>query len=490
MLLASFAVWARAAAAEPIRVTFLHLNDVYELTPAAGKGGLAEAATLIRAQRARNINTIVTFGGDLISPSFMSGLTQGSQMIDMLNSLGVDYAALGNHEFDFGPAVLRQRMAESRFVWLATSVREDDGLPFGGANATAIRRIGPFTIGFFSVLSLDTAGRSSPGSHVNFISPARAADEAVKALRAHGVNVVVALTHEPVDDDKALVRQVPGIDLVLGGDDHEPMTIEEHGVPIVKSGHDAEFLAVVDLSIEMQDDQVKVSVTSHLQPTLGVGPNARLAAKIKAYNDDFDKLLGQPVATVGGELDSRLDVVRGAESSMGDVIAESLRAGTGADIAIINGGGIRGDRLYTAGSQLIRKDILRELPFANTAVVVELTGADILAALENGVSKYADKAGRFPQVAGLAFVFNPGKSAGKRIVSVSIAGAPLDPKKVYKVATNQFMAGGGDGYDMLPKAKRVEGTGDGRLLTQILADYLSAKGTIAQALDGRIRQIQ
>jgi len=152
----------------------------------------------------------VTFGGDLLSPSFMSGLTQGRQMIDMLNGLEVDYATLGNHEFDFGPSVLRERMAESQFVWLTTSVREDNGKPFGGGSATAIRRIGRVTIGFFSVLSLDTASRSNPGTHVIFLSPIEAADEAVKALRTHGVDVVVALTHEPVADDKKLIRQGSG----------------------------------------------------------------------------------------------------------------------------------------------------------------------------------------------------------------------------------------------------------------------------------------
>jgi 5'-nucleotidase / UDP-sugar diphosphatase len=489
-LLASCLAWVGPASAEPVRVTFLHLNDVYELVPETGKGGLAEAATLIHAQRARNINTIVTFGGDLLSPSFMSGLTQGSQMIDMLNGLGVDYATLGNHEFDFGPSVLRERMAESQFVWLTTSVREDDGKPFGGGSATAIRRVGPVTIGFFSLLSLDTASRSDPGAHVNFLQPLKVADEAVKALRAHGVDVVVALTHEPVADDRKLIQQVPGIDLVLGGDDHEPMTVEEQGVPIVKAGHDAEFLAVVDLSIDKQGGKVTVTAATHLQPTFGVKPNAKLAAKIKTYTDDFDRQLAQPLATVEGELDSRADVVRSAESSMADVIAEALRAGTEADIALLNGGGIRGDRVYSAGTLLTRKEIQRELPFANTAVVVELNGADILAALENGVSKFADKAGRFPQVAGLAFVFDPGKPVGKRIVKVTIASKDIDPKKVYKVATNGFMAGGGDGYAMLTKAKKVDGADDGQLLTQIVADYLSARGKIAQKPDGRIWQIK
>jgi 2',3'-cyclic-nucleotide 2'-phosphodiesterase (5'-nucleotidase family) len=488
VLLALCLGWSGPAPAEPIHVTFLHLNDVYELVPGLGKGGLAEAATLIRAQRARNINTIVTFGGDLLSSSFMSGLTQGSQMIDVLNGIGVDYATLGNHEFDFGPAVLRERMGESQFVWLTTSVREDDGKPFGGGSATAIRRVGPVTIGFFSVLSPDTPSRSSPGSHVNFLSPIKTAEEAVKALRAHGVDVVVALTHEPVEDDKALIRKVPGIDLVLGGDDHEPVTIEEQGVPIIKAGHDAAWLAFVDLTVDKQGSQVKVTITSHLQPTLGVKPNAKLAAKIKAYTDDFDRQLDQPVATLGGGLDSRQEVARGAESSMGDVVAEALRASTGADIALINGGSIGGDRVYDAGSVLTRKDIQIVLPFNNTAVVVELSGADILAALENGVSKFTDKAGRFPQIAGLAFVFDPSRPVGKRIISANVAGTRLDPGKTYKVATNDYIAGGGDGYVMVAKAKRAAAAGG--LLTRIVIGYMSTKGKIDQQPDSRIRQVQ
>jgi 5'-nucleotidase/UDP-sugar diphosphatase len=480
---------SRANAADPIHVTFLHFNDVYELLPEAGKGGLAEAATIARNQRARNYNTIVTFGGDLLSPSFMSGLTRGSQMIDMLNSIGVDYATLGNHEFDFGSTVLRQRMAESQFTWLVTSVSEDDGTPFGGANTTAIRRIGPITFGFFSVLSTDTSTRSNPGPHVHFLAPIAAASEAVKALRAHGVDVVVALTHEPVAADKALIDQVPGIDLVLGGDDHEPMMVQEQGISIIKAGHDAEFLAVVDLTAEKNDGKVTVNVASHLVPTLGAKPNAKLLEKIAGYNDDVARQLGQHIATLDSELDSRIDMVRGAESTMGDVIAEALRQGTGADLAIINGGGIRGDKVYAAGSELIRKDIQTELPFANMAVVIELTGQQIQAALENGVSQVQDKAGRFPQVAGLAFSFNPKRPVGKRIVNVTVAGAALDPKKTYKVATNDYMSNGGDGYSMMTKAKRLDGAGE-KLLTEIVSDYLSAKGKITQQPDGRIRQVQ
>jgi 5'-nucleotidase / UDP-sugar diphosphatase len=487
-LIGVWLIFAGSASAESTHVTFLHLNDVYELLPVPGKGGLAEAATLIRAQRARDYNTIVTFGGDLLSPSAMSGVTEGRQMIDMLNSIGVDYATFGNHEFDFGPDILRQRIAESSFEWLATSTRDDDGKPFGGASALAIRRIGRVTLGFFAVLSPDTAMTSSPGPHVTFLSPIKVAGEAVKALRASGVDVVIALTHESVDADKELVREVPGIDLVLGGDEHTPVTIEEQGVPIIKAGTNAEFLAVVDLAIDKTDAGVKVEATWHLQPTLGARPNAKLQAKIKTYTDDFDRQLAQRLATTDTGLDSREETVRTAESSMGDVIAEALLQASGADIAIVNGGGIRGDKLYPAGSVLARRDVQAELPFNNNLAVVELSGADILIALENGVSKFEARAGRFPQVAGLAFVFDPKKPVGQRIVSASIGGTPLNPKRLYKVATNDFMARGGDGYYVMAKAKKLEDASEGHLLTQIVADYFSAKGTIGQQTDGRIRQ--
>jgi 2',3'-cyclic-nucleotide 2'-phosphodiesterase (5'-nucleotidase family) len=479
----------RARATDPIHVTFLHFNDVYELLPEAGKGGLAEVATIVRNQRARNINTIVTFGGDLLSPSFMSGLTRGSQMIDMLNSVGVNYATLGNHEFDFGPTTLRQRMSESKFVWLVTSVSEDDGSPFGGGSTTAIRRIGPFTIGFFSALSTDTATRSNPGPRIHFTAPIVAANEAVDALRAHGVDVVVALTHEPVADDRALIDQVPGIDLVLGGDDHEPMTVEERGTPIIKAGHDAEFLAVVDLTLEKVEGKAKVTVASHLVPTLGAKPNAALMEKIKRYDDDFASQLEATIATLDTDLDSRASVVRSAESTMADMIAEALRGGTSADVAIINGGGIRGDRLYPAGATLIRKDIQRELPFANLAVEIELTGQQIKDALENGVSMVQEGAGRFPQVAGMTYTFNLGRPVGKRIIDVTVGGVPLDLKRTYKVATNDFMSNGGDGYMMMVDARRLDGAAE-KLLTDIVVDYFSGKGHIGQKADGRIRQVQ
>jgi 5'-nucleotidase/UDP-sugar diphosphatase len=489
LVIAGF-VLGGAASADTTHVTFLHLNDVYDIAPPDPQGGLAEAATLIRSERAREINTIVTFGGNLLSPSFMSGLTQGRQMIDVMNDLGVDYAGFGNHEFDFGPDVLRQRIQESKFVWLATSTRDAEGKPFGNVQMTAIRRIGGVTLGFFAVLSPETANLSLPGPHVVFLPPDRVAEEAVKVLRAAGADVVIALTHQSIDEDKALVRAVQGIDLVLGGDEKGPVTIEEQGVPIIKTIPNAEQLAVVDMTIERDGDHLQVSSTRRFLSTAGVTPNAKLAAKIKAYVDDFDRQLAAPVAKTAIELDSREDLLRTDESSMGDLIADAMRTVAGTDVALINSGAIRGNRLYPAGSVLTLKDIQRELPFNNTLTVVELKGADLRAALENGVSKIAEKGGRFLQVAGLAFSVDAGKAIGKRVDDVTIAGSPLDPKKLYKVAISDYLAHGGDDYDMLHRAKIVVDGHEGQLLTQVVADYLRSENTILLQPGSRISRAE
>ncbi len=491
VLIAACLISTSRASAAPIHVTFLHFNDAYDIAPVSGQGGWAEAATLIRRSRAKDINTIVTYGGDLISPSFISSLTQGAHMIALMNDIGVDYAVFGSHDFDFGPEVLKQRIAESKFIWLATNTRDAEGKPFAGVHPIALRRIGPVTIGFFALISPDTAAESSPGPQVNFLPPEAAATEAVATLRQAGVDVVVALTHQSLDADKALVKAVPGIDLVLGGDEKEAMAIEQDGVPILRTGTNLKFLAAVDMTIDKAPDAKAVLTTSYrLVPTSGVKPNAKMAAEIGLYESDFEKELGEPVATLSSGLDSQLATVRTAESSMGDLIAEAMLLAGSADAAIMNGGGIRGDRLYAEGSQLTRRDIQRELPFDNRLIVVEVPGSALLAALENGVSQVATQAGRFPQVAGISFTYDPGKPAGKRVSKVEIGGKPVDAKKLYRLAINDYMARGGDGYDMLGKAKRLDLPGTSRPLTEVVIDYLKGKGEVAVEPGERIHRVQ
>ena len=174
---------------------------------------------------------------------------------------------------------------------------------------------------------------------------------------------------------------------------------------------------------------------------------------------------------------------------MGDLIADAMRAQTGADIALMNGGGIRGDRTYDAGVQLTRRDILTELPFGNLTMLTELSGEQVRLALENGVSLVEKGAGRFPQVSGLAFVYDPKAEAGKRITEVTVGGAPLDPAKTYKVAVNDYILGGGDGYDALGAGVLIVNAGGGNLLANDVMAYVEKAGKVSPKVEGRIRTV-
>src|SRR6266704_148912 len=375
-------------------------------------------------ERATATHHLTTVNGDFLSPSIMSALLKGAQMVALFNTLGVDAVVFGNHEFDFGPEVTQQRMAEARFIWLGTNVLGPDGKPFGGALATMTRQVGTLTVGLFGLLTPETAKLSSPGSTVTFAPVVPTAKTAVEALRQAGADVIIALTHLSIAEDRALAQQVPGISVILGGHEHAPITWYEGGTLSHKAGYDAHYLGRIDLTIEKKvtekGSQVTVTPSWRMIANRGVTPDPGVAAEVARYTAALDKELGQPLGQTRTALNSQTAEVRTRETTMGNLIADALREALPADVALVNGGGIRGNRLYEAGTMLTRRDILQELPFGNPGVLVELSGAELLTALENGVKQGETKAGRVPQVSGLRLTYNPAKPADSRVLDVQV----------------------------------------------------------------------
>ncbi|MBI1779323.1 MAG: bifunctional metallophosphatase/5'-nucleotidase [Proteobacteria bacterium] len=487
----ALALVAGTAWGQTAKITFLHTNDVYEIAPARGWGGFAPLMTLLKQERAQAQNAVTTFGGDLISPSLMSGLTKGQQMVELMNAVGLDLAIFGNHEFDFGDDVLKQRMAESKFPWLATNVLGPDKKPFGTALSTVMKEVGGFKLGFFGLTTPETVTLSSPGKEIIFAPMIESAGEAVKALKDQGAEIVVAITHLTIAEDRELVRRVKGIDLVLGGHDHDPITFYEGSTLIHKAGFDAHFLAAVDLTVTRAAQQsgpprITVVPAWRMHAVYNVAPDPDIAALVKRHTDKLDTELGVKIGTSATPLDSRTTVVRAEEAAIGNLIADAMRAALGAEVALANGGGIRGNRTYDPGYQLTRRDVFTELPFGNTTVLLELKGSDLLAALEHSVGRVEEKQGRFLQVSGLSFAYDPKKAAGSRVLEVKVGGQPLDPGRVYKVATIDYIAGGGDGFEVLKKGKSLIDPSAAKLTANQVMDYIAAKGTVSPALEGRI----
>lgn len=489
---AALSVACLSVSAEPVTLTLLHTNDLYQISPVRGEGGLAELMTVLEQERAANPNTITTFGGDVLSPSVLSGLTKGAQMIELFNAIGMDVAVFGNHEFDFGNDILTERVGDSDFIWLGTNVVDDSGAPAFGAASTWTQQVGDFTIGFFGLLTPETETLSFIQPGVSFNPIIASAEQAVADLQEQGADVIIALTHQGIAEDRALAAEVDGLNIILGGHDHDPITFYERDVLIHKSGTDGQFLGVINLVIDevegRRGPEIVIRPDWRMVAIRDVAPSPAITPIIDRFNSVLEAELGVEIGSTNVELVSIRASVRSEETTMGNVITDAMRAGVGADIAITNGGGIRGDTTYAAGTVLTRADILTELPFGNTTVLIEVSGANVRAALENGVSAIEDGAGRFAQVSGLTYSFDPAAPAGQRIVDVSVGGAPLDPARIYKVATNNFLLAGGDGYSAFGSGNVLVDGDAGTLMASMVMDYISGLNGVLPNVEGRIKR--
>ncbi len=505
VLLAAFCFAAplRAQEALPtdtVRVTLLQVNDVYQISPVdkGKRGGLARVAALRKQIMAESPHTLYVLGGDTLGPSVASNIFKGRQMISVWNATGLDLAVLGNHEFDFGDEVLRARMKESRFTWLAANVfdRRTKKL-FNDMPPFVVREFAGVKVGFFGLLTTDTRQSSSPSADVEFREPCEVAKKAIKSLRKAGAKVVVALTHLTITDDKRLARCAPGIAAILGGHEHTVITSLSSRTPIFKMGSDARNLGRIDLFVSKRTGELEgidweiVPVTDETQE------DAEVAAVVAGFEKTLSAELDLPVGTTRFALDARQETNRAAETNLGSFIADAYRQQTGAQIGLLNGGSIRSNTTYGPGT-LTKRDVLSILPFENPIVKVEVTGAQVRAALEHGVARVREEpeAGRFPQVSGLRFSYDASRPAGARVTSVTVTGGaggggngePLDDKKTYTLAANTYVLGGGDGYTMFAGVRFLIEAENAQVEPAVVMNLISAAKEIAPVTDGRIKR--
>ncbi len=492
VILALAGAIAVPASAETVKVTIVHFNDLDQMNERRGRGGVPRLATIINSERAMGSNVLVTFGGDTISPSLLSGLDQGAHMIDLLNHLGLTAMVMGNHEYDFGPDVARQRIAEATFPILATNNVDPDGNIIEGGQSSLMIDVGPYQIGMFGLTTVGTLVKSSPGN-ISFRDPAEVAAEQSEALREAGAELVVALAHTDHAEDAVLIQQAAA-DIVLSGDDHTLVTQYNDDFLFSESGAQAEWVTILDLTLseegEGEDREFVWSAGYRIVDSSVVDPDAELAALVAGYEEKLGEELDVELGTTETELDSRRATVRGGEAAIANLFADAIREATGADVGVMNGGGIRADRMYEPGTVLTRRDIQSELPFGNTTVVIEVSGQDLIDALENGFSQIENGAGRFLHVSGLGVDYNPSQPAGSRVVEVRRDGAPIDPSAMFTLAVNDYVAGGGDGYALLKDRTRIVDEYASVLMTVQVFNYISQRGSVSPTVEGRLNIVE
>lgn len=413
-----------------------------------------------------------------------SSVFKGAQLIDAMNLLDVDAATFGNHEFDYGPEELAKRVRESRFPWVVSNVFAPGVRPFPGVRPWLVLTPGGIPVGIVGLLTEETVVLSSPGNTTfgNIFSITR---EVVKILRSRGARVIVALTHLSMAEDQQLLRQVPEVDLVIGGHEHDPLTATVGGRLVVKAGSDAKWLGVTRLLLDGSRRTRHELVTVDER----VPPDANMNKLVQRYSEQLSK---EPQVVIGETtipLDARNTTVHQQESNLGNFIADVMRAAVGADVAITNGGGIRTNVLFSSGP-FSRKDVLAWLPFGNVVVKVALPGALIRQALENGVSQWEQVAGRFPQVSGMRYIFNPGRPVRSRIIQVQVGDRPLDDAATYTVATNDFMLRGGDGYSMLAQGQVLVSPVDGPIMANAVMEAIQRARRVSPSVEGGITLVR
>ncbi len=480
---------AGAASAQTVKLTLLGVGDVYNFAGNGKQGGFARLNAVARAERAANPNTLYLFDGDMLSPSLLSGFDKGQNTIDLTNLVPFDLAVPGNHEFDFGPENFAQKMKASKYPWAAVNIAGKDGSAIAGLGGVMVKEVAGLKIALIPVAQ-DTSPEVASTGDLVFSSTVETGIAAAKDARAAGADLVVGVVQTDIYNDLKMIHS-RAFDVLLSGDDHSYGTSYDGITAYVETSIDARILAPLDLLVDVTEKDgkrvVKWVPTFRFIDTSTVTPDPETQVLVDGYQKTLDDTLNREIGTAETAMDSRRNVVRGEESTMGDLIADAMRAATGADVAIMNGGGIRADRTYEAGARLTRRDILTELPFGNVTQVTEIPGSQLLAALENGVSQVEKGAGRFPQVSGLTFVYDPSAEAGKRVSSVLVGGAALAADKLYKVAVNDYILGGGDGYAALGGGKLINDTGAGALVANDVMAYVEKLGTVKPVVEGRIK---
>ena len=498
-------------------ITILHTNDFHaRFRPiskydnncsaknnAKGKcfGGSARLSTAIEDARSRHSNTILLDGGDQFQGTLFYNLYKGKVAAEMMNMLGYDGMAVGNHEFDDGPETLRVFMDSVNFPVLMANANIDMEPELKGnlQKSTTVLKNNR-KIGLIGINTVDTAELSSPGENVIFTDAVAAVQSEVDFLTEAGVNIIILLSHSSYGVDKMIAANTTGVDVIVGGHDNTllsnvsdrakgPYPTVVNGTQIVQAYAYGKFLGELSVLFDEAGNVIHASG----EPILidgSVNENNQIIARLDELEKPINTLKETIVGTVSNPLTGDRAVCRVQECDMGNMIADAMRDAVidkGYTIALQNSGGIRAS--LDAGDVTLG-EIMTILPFQNTLSTFKVTGEQLLTAIENGVSQIEDVAGRFPQVSGMRYSFDLSKAPNERVTSIEInedgAWQPLDLNKTYGMVSNNFIRGGGDGYKVFRSASDIYDFGPD--LADVVANYIKANPGYSGYTDNRITQ--
>jgi 5'-nucleotidase / UDP-sugar diphosphatase len=411
-----------------------------------------------------------------------------------MNAMDFSAMTLGNHEFDYGQDVLKKRVNEANFPILAANVQE-----LSYIKPYAVKEISGLKVAIIGLITEETPITTHP-KNVKGLTFSSVVDAAQKVINELGgkSDLVIVLSHLGLPADVQLAKAVKGIDIIVGGHSHtrieKPMKIDE--TLIVQAWEHAKVLGILDVTIQDRKVIRYEGKLALIQPDKG-SPDPVTAQIVDRYHKQTAAILNEVIGEA--KVDLQGNNSRSQETNLGNLVADILRKQTKSDLALINGGGIRSDILK--GPVRIN-DILSVLPFTNHPVVLKVSGKELKDIFEYVISNLDGTTERFPQVSGIQITYKPENPVGQRITSFMIGENPVRPEAWYTLATNDFLAAGGDGYTNLKtildtmeskqgysaQNNRVILFDSGRAIRDIVIDFIKERKIISAAVEGRIRK--
>ena len=495
------------------KTVILHTNDVH-----GAVNGYACIAALKADYEAKGAEVILVDAGDFSQGTTYVSVTKGADAVTMMNAAGYDVVTLGNHEFDYGYAQLKENMSKAKFKVVCADVFNENGTPIFDANYTYTTKSG-VKVGFFGMETPETQTKANPAliKGLTFATGdafTKAAADQVAALK--DADVVICLAHLGIDAESAPYRStdlyaaVKGIDFIIDGHSHTVMTKGENGEPIQSTG--TAFANIGVIVIDNATKKIESNSLFEVKEDTAKDETVSAAAKtiVDRVDAEYDVVFAKSEVTLNGAKAPNGN--RDSETNNGDLITDAMiwkvmqnKEGLTVDadhvVAITNGGGIRA---AIKPGDVTKKDINTVLPFGNTVAVIYVTGAELLEAIE--ASTYSLPVGGFPQVAGINFTLSTavaydanaetypastyyGPKSINRVVINSINGKEFKADDTYAVVTNNFVADGGDTYYAFAAASAQFDTGiplDEAVMEYVTKELKGVIGTQYAAPQGRI----
>lgn len=521
-LLGLLSVGTALAQDDTFALTIVHTNDEhsFHLPNSAGDGGVARLAAVVNQIQGSADNFLLLDAGDRFTGTLFHQQYRGEDSVRIMNAIGYDAMTLGNHEFDDGDEVLARFIQGLDFPVVSANITvAADGVLAGLFTPSTVLDVNGQQVGVIGLTTADTAFIASPGAGTEFSAAyAEVVNAAAAELAAQGVNRIILLSHIGLGEDILLAPQLTGVDVIIGGHSHTLLSnIYTAGVdsyPVEAVGADGNPIAIVQAgggsSVYAGVLEVEFDAEGVLSDWGGdvillsryITPDPEIEALVAELSAPLDEIRATVIGQTNVFLVGDRAFCRAMECTLGNLITDAMRAETGAQIAITNGGGIRSnipavetpEDVNIGTTDVTLGDVLTVLPFGNLVSTFELTGADVVAAIEHGLTGLGtDSTGRYPQVSGIRFSYDGSQPAGSRVISVEVqledgSFAPIDPAATYSVASNDFMRRGGDGYAVFAE-NAINPYDFGRPLDQVLADYIAANAPVAPALEGRITDV-